>query len=247
MIPIIRLFNPKGPDRVAVVSVQAAWAKPGQYNVQVARGPRRSKLAVGVAFGPFTEDELPQRHAAVLHDLRQEGFVRAGLTALTQALMAGDPKKRAHAATRLGWLGDAAAVPQLILTAEQQGAQPMAVAMRVPMAIPCPAVSRNSSARQAAPRSSGAMSNIVIPRSPRPVSPGLSPRRADSAALRRAGKRRDCGIIAVFAPFRKICRKLSGSGNNGRSRWINALTQCLCVSAAPCASRVRAACSARLA
>ncbi|MFO0606487.1 MAG: hypothetical protein U0324_25165 [Polyangiales bacterium] len=121
MIPIIRLFNPKGPDRVAVVSVQAAWAKPGQYNVQVARGPRRSKLAVGVAFGPFAEHELPQRHAAVLHDLRQEGFVRAGLTALTQALMAGDPKKRAHAATRLGWLGDTTAVPQLILTAEQQG------------------------------------------------------------------------------------------------------------------------------
>lgn len=121
MIPIIRLYNPKGPDRVAVVSVQAAWAKPGQYNVQVARGPRRAKLSVGVAYGPFGEDELPQRHAAVLHDLRAEGFVRAGFTALTQALMAGDPKKRAHAAARLGWLGDVAAVPALLMTAEQQG------------------------------------------------------------------------------------------------------------------------------
>lgn len=121
MIPIIRLFNPKGPDRVAVVSVQAAWAKPGFFNVQVARGPRRSKLSVGVAYGPYPEGELSDRHASVLDDLRAEGFVRAGVTALTQALMAGNPKVRAHAAARLGWLGDPAAVSPLLMTAEQQG------------------------------------------------------------------------------------------------------------------------------
>ncbi len=121
MIPIIRLFNPKGPDRVAVVSVQAAWAKPGFFNVQVARGPRRAKLSVGVAYGPYPEGELTDRHASVVDDLRAEGFVRAGLTALTQALMAGNPKVRAHAAARLGWLGDPAAVGPLLMAAELQG------------------------------------------------------------------------------------------------------------------------------
>jgi len=121
VIPIVRLFNPKGPDRVAVVSVQAGWAKPGLFNVQVARGPRRSKLSVGVAYGPYPEGELADRHGSVLDALRAEGFVRAGLTSLTQALMSGDPKVRAHAAARLGWLGDPSSVSPLLMTAEQQG------------------------------------------------------------------------------------------------------------------------------
>ncbi len=121
MIPIVRLFNPKGPDRVAIVSVQAAWGKPGAFNVQVARGPRRSKLSAGVAYGPFNESELAQRHAEVIANLRGEGFVRAGLTAMLQSIVSNDPKVRAHAATRLGWLGDVTAVPALLLAADRQG------------------------------------------------------------------------------------------------------------------------------
>lgn len=121
MIPIVRLFNPKGPDRVAIVSTQAAWASPGSWNVQVARGPRRAKLSAGVAYGPFAAHELAQRHAEVLAGLRSEGFVRAGLTAMLQSLVSNDAKTRAHAATRLGWLGDATAVPALLLAADNQG------------------------------------------------------------------------------------------------------------------------------
>jgi hypothetical protein len=121
VIPIVRLYNPKGPDRVAVVSVQTAWGKPGQSLIQVVRGPRRAQLSAGVVHGPYPDDQIPQHHAAVLRDLHAEGFVRAGLTALTQALLSNDPGKRAHAAMRLGWLGDPAAVPPLLLTAAQQG------------------------------------------------------------------------------------------------------------------------------
>ncbi len=121
VIPIVRLFNPKCPDRVAVVSVQAAWAKPGSWNVQVARGPRRTKLSAGVAYGPFTANELAQRHGEVLAGLRAEGFVRAGLTALLQSLNSNDAKVRAHTAARLGWLGDVTAVPALISAADNQG------------------------------------------------------------------------------------------------------------------------------
>jgi hypothetical protein len=121
LIPIVRLFNPKGPDRVAIVSVQAAWANPGAWNVQVARGPRRAKLSAGVAYGPYPEHELAQRHPAVLASLRGEGFVRAGLTAMLQSLVSNSAVSRAHAAARLGWLGDTTAVPALLLAADNQG------------------------------------------------------------------------------------------------------------------------------
>ncbi len=121
MIPIVRLFNPKGPDRVAIVTVQAAWAQPGSWNVQVARGPRRAKLSAGVMYGPFAAHELLQRHGEVLTSLRHEGFVRAGLTAMLQSLVSSQPKVRAHAATRLGWYGDTTAVPALLAAADHQG------------------------------------------------------------------------------------------------------------------------------
>jgi hypothetical protein len=123
VIPIVRLFNPKGPDRVAVVSVQEAWAHAGSYNIQVARGAKRTKLSAGTTYGPFAQAEIAERHAEVVAKLKSEGFVRAGFTAMLQALVSQKAAARAHAATRLGWSGDTTAVPALLLAADNAGTE----------------------------------------------------------------------------------------------------------------------------
>ncbi len=54
MIPDpVRLYNPKGPDRVAVVSAEPAARGEGSYLVRLARGPRAGSLGKGSVFGPY--------------------------------------------------------------------------------------------------------------------------------------------------------------------------------------------------
>src|SRR5581483_12350038 len=95
-------------------SVQATWARPDAYTIQVVRGPARSRLHAGRSHGPFPAEELSARHAEVLDALRAEGFARGGLVSLVSALERGDAGDRARAALRLGWLGDRSAVDALL-------------------------------------------------------------------------------------------------------------------------------------
>ena len=119
MIPTVRLFNLKGPDRVAVVTVRAAWGRPGEWTVQVARGPNRLSLTQGSTHGPFTGAELPAAHAAVIDSLKSGGFQRSGLRLVLAQLKSEDVKTRAHAAGRLGWMADPDAVPAILEAAKR--------------------------------------------------------------------------------------------------------------------------------
>lgn len=107
----VRLFNPQGPDRVAVVSATPAYGRAGLFLLQVARGPRTLKLTGGTAFGPFTEAELPARFDQVVAELKQEGYVETGLTDLFVGLDSPKAKVRAKAALHLAWRGHREAAP----------------------------------------------------------------------------------------------------------------------------------------
>ncbi|MEZ4405727.1 MAG: HEAT repeat domain-containing protein [Polyangiales bacterium] len=119
MIATVRLFNPKGPDRVAVVTVRAAWGRPGEWTVQVARGPNRLTLTQGSTHGPYTREALPDAHAAVIASLKAGGFQRSGLRLVLAQLKSEDVKTRAHAAGRLGWMAEPDAVPALLEAAKR--------------------------------------------------------------------------------------------------------------------------------
>lgn len=115
MIPEpVRLHNPTGPDRVAVVSAAEAWGAPGSFHVLVARGPRAGKLGKGSTYGPFPAGELADRFAEVVGSLALEGFAEAGRSLLIDALLDARPQVRARAAARLGWRRDRGAVGPLI-------------------------------------------------------------------------------------------------------------------------------------
>ncbi len=123
MIPVVRLYNPNGPHRVAVVYTQEVWGRPGYAQIQVARGPNRSAVSVGETHGPFPAGDLDAQHAAVLSTLRAQGFRGAGLDALRTELHSPQPNRRAHAAARLGWRRETDAVPDLLVAATLQGTE----------------------------------------------------------------------------------------------------------------------------
>jgi hypothetical protein len=116
----IRLYKAQGPDHVAVVSVQESWAHQGRLMISVARGLSR-KLALPQLFGPYESDQVQARVDEIVAGLRQEGFGRAGVPALVEALGASDARRRALAALRLGWMREASVVPQLLAAAERNG------------------------------------------------------------------------------------------------------------------------------
>lgn len=97
----VRLFNPKGPDRVAVVSVEPSASQ--GHVVRLARGSGPGPLQRGTVFGPFPDAELEARFADVLANLRAEGFLPTGLAELLLNLESPEPAKRARAALGLGW------------------------------------------------------------------------------------------------------------------------------------------------
>src|SRR3954447_6653249 len=104
MIPEpVRLYNPEGPDLVAVVSTRPSTGRAGWHLVQVARGPRSSKMGKGTVLGPYPEAELPDRFEEAVEALRSEGFGPTGLPALIEALEDESPAVRGRAAIRLGW------------------------------------------------------------------------------------------------------------------------------------------------
>src|SRR5690242_5436500 len=109
----VRLFKPKGPDRVAYVSDALASGGEG-FLVQVAKGPSARTLREPKLFGPMTRAVAEQIFAREVDALLGEGFVRSGLAELLVALESKKRKRRALAARRLGWLRERAAVPALL-------------------------------------------------------------------------------------------------------------------------------------
>lgn len=112
-VPVqVRLFHPtRAAQRLAVVSVDRAGAK---AMLQVARGKGRTALVDVRMFGPFEEEALAAAHAGVLAELRDEGYVAAGLGQLLLALEAKSPRVRSRAAQRLAWRREASAVEPLL-------------------------------------------------------------------------------------------------------------------------------------
>src|SRR5262245_36672252 len=113
--PPIRLYNPQGPDRLAVVSVEPATF-PGGSLIRLARGVGPGPLRTGTVYGPFTEAELEARVAEVVAPLKAEGFLPTGVQDSLLKLASPDPAVRARAALALGWRRASEAV-ELILAA----------------------------------------------------------------------------------------------------------------------------------
>lgn len=114
MLPHVRLFNPGGPDRIAVLRAEPAWPSEERFMLLVSRGASRTKLGKAVLLGPFDRAELDGRMREEEAALRNEGFLPAGLEAMTSALKAGTARARALAAQRLGWRRETDAVPALV-------------------------------------------------------------------------------------------------------------------------------------
>src|SRR5262249_24109041 len=78
----LRLYNPKGPDRVAVVSAEPAARGEGAYLIRLARGPRAGALVRGGVYGPYPAEALGSRFAGVGAALRGAGVGPPRLGAL---------------------------------------------------------------------------------------------------------------------------------------------------------------------
>lgn len=115
----VRLFHPElAAHRLAVVAIQPHVD--GQVHVAVARGASRLSLTDHRLYGPFSVAEGDARLGDVVAALRQDGYVDSGLASLVATIATSkSPKARAHAAERLGWRRDAAAVDALRLRAAQ--------------------------------------------------------------------------------------------------------------------------------
>ena len=113
MIPVpVRLYNAKGPDRVAVVSTEPASRG---VLVRVARGPRARMLSQGHVFGPYSDEaEVAARFQEVVEAFRLDGFGPTGLFSMLEALNDVHPAARARAAIRLGWRRSVEAVEPLL-------------------------------------------------------------------------------------------------------------------------------------
>ena len=103
MLPHARLFNPKGPDRVAAIRAEPAWPSQDRFTLLVSVGVSRAKLKSATLLGPFDAASLAVQMAEQFDALTRQGFLPAGLEAMMTALKSERPEHRAHAALRLGW------------------------------------------------------------------------------------------------------------------------------------------------
>jgi hypothetical protein len=108
-----RFYNPDGPQRVAVVSVEPSPHE-GTYFIRFARGKTARKLTLEHTYGPYSQDELLPQYDVVLNFLRAEGFWQSGVQDLLADLQSDDAAKRGRAALRLGWRRAADAVEPLL-------------------------------------------------------------------------------------------------------------------------------------
>jgi len=114
MLPPVRLYRTHPLDRVAVVSVEPAFARPGAWLIRVARGVSADRLTGGTTFGPVAEAELPSQFDAVVESLQAEGFAERTVEDWAALLNADDSRTRARAALRLGWQRNREAVELLL-------------------------------------------------------------------------------------------------------------------------------------
>ncbi len=114
MIQPVRLFNPSGLDRVAVVSVEPSTGLSEGYLLRLARGRGSSSLNGGNVYGPYLEQEIGTHFDALVEELRREGFVPAGLPAQLERLEHESVRQRALGAGRLGWRRAVEAVEPLL-------------------------------------------------------------------------------------------------------------------------------------
>src|SRR5262249_61152540 len=98
----VRLFNPNGPARVAVVSVETSATDESAYLIRVGRGARSTRLTGGTTYGPYDEQELEPLFVEAVETLRGEGFLPSGLPAPLTALQSPAAHTRARAAAPLG-------------------------------------------------------------------------------------------------------------------------------------------------
>ena len=100
---IVRLFNPKGPDRVAVVSTEPAMS--GGFLLRVARGSGMGPLQARTpSSGLFPKRTLTHAFDAKCSPiLRSEGFRESGVYDLLEKLDSPVTATRARAALGLGW------------------------------------------------------------------------------------------------------------------------------------------------
>jgi hypothetical protein len=97
-----RFFNPTGADRCAAVRIEPA-ADREFHVIHVERGPTAAALKHQATLGPFTEDQVQAAFDAAGADLRNEGFLEAGVEALQRALEQQESVVRGRAAEKLGW------------------------------------------------------------------------------------------------------------------------------------------------
>jgi hypothetical protein len=109
----IRFYNPNGPHRVAVVSVEPG---PGaeQFLIRLSRGPNARKLKTQSTHGPYPRVEIGGHIAEIAGTLRGEGFWPAGMHDLLTRLESENSAVRGRAALRLGWRRASEAVDALL-------------------------------------------------------------------------------------------------------------------------------------
>jgi hypothetical protein len=100
--PAFHGYHPDIPDRVSLVTVEPSTARE-LFLIRVERGPGRWLLRPVSLLGPYPEEEIAQRFADVVQDLRSEGYQPGGVLALLSALHDSAPGVRSLAALRLGW------------------------------------------------------------------------------------------------------------------------------------------------
>jgi HEAT repeat protein len=112
---VVFLFNPSSDDyRVAHVMVVPAPSDPSRFVVRTSRGAESSFLHDITITSPLTADQVEATVASVVVALRADGYLPAGMHADLEALTDERSAVRAHAAQRLGWRRDPAALEPLL-------------------------------------------------------------------------------------------------------------------------------------
>ncbi len=114
MLSPVRLYRPSGHERVAIVSVEAAYGDAGKWLVRIALGVSSDKLHTGTTLGPFADSELEARFAETVKELRDQGFGEGTREDWSVLLGDADARVRARTAQRIGWRQDRKYVDTLL-------------------------------------------------------------------------------------------------------------------------------------
>ena len=115
--PVILRHPSRPAGRIAAVTVEAAGD--GRFLVRVGVGDHFDRLHSAKTVGPLDPADLPAAFAAVVADLRADGYGSSPVGGITSALadltaVPRNPRRRARAAGRLYWLATPAACDPLL-------------------------------------------------------------------------------------------------------------------------------------